>query len=270
MTSSPVHFISGLPRSGSTLLSALLTQNPRFAAGVVSPVQGMFNGVLPMMGTGEFAKFFDDECRASVLRGIVENYHQPKPEQTLFDSNRLWTGKLPILRALYPHARVIACVRSVGWIIDSIERVARANPLQQSALFGGVTGSVYARANYLLNADAGLIGQPWSLLREAWFSQFADSLVVIDYDRFTANPQATVAALYQALDETPFAHDFEALAFDTPAYDAQLGLPGLHRVRPKLKFEPRLLSIPPDLFAQHEEAAFWRRAALNQHRATVL
>ncbi|MEM5734156.1 sulfotransferase, partial [Shewanella algae] len=32
------HFISGLPRSGSTLLSAILRQNPRFSAGMSSPV----------------------------------------------------------------------------------------------------------------------------------------------------------------------------------------------------------------------------------------
>jgi len=32
------HFISGLPRSGSTLLSAILRQNPRFYAGMTSPV----------------------------------------------------------------------------------------------------------------------------------------------------------------------------------------------------------------------------------------
>ncbi|MBD9680249.1 sulfotransferase, partial [Pseudomonas sp. PDM18] len=32
------HFISGLPRSGSTLLSAILLQNPRFHAGMSSPV----------------------------------------------------------------------------------------------------------------------------------------------------------------------------------------------------------------------------------------
>ena len=31
------HFISGLPRSGSTLLSAILLQNPRFHAGMSSP-----------------------------------------------------------------------------------------------------------------------------------------------------------------------------------------------------------------------------------------
>ena len=33
-----LHFISGLPRSGSTLLSALLRQNPRVHAAMTSPV----------------------------------------------------------------------------------------------------------------------------------------------------------------------------------------------------------------------------------------
>jgi sulfotransferase len=40
------HFISGLPRSGSTLLSALLLQNPRFHAGMTSPVGTLFSGML--------------------------------------------------------------------------------------------------------------------------------------------------------------------------------------------------------------------------------
>ena len=34
-----MHFISGLPRSGSTLLSAILRQNPRFYAAMSSPAR---------------------------------------------------------------------------------------------------------------------------------------------------------------------------------------------------------------------------------------
>ena len=37
-----IHFSSGLPRSGSTLLSALLRRNPRLHAGISGPVGGMF------------------------------------------------------------------------------------------------------------------------------------------------------------------------------------------------------------------------------------
>jgi hypothetical protein len=39
----PVHFISGLPRSGPTLLAGWLRQNPRFHAGMSGPVGGLFS-----------------------------------------------------------------------------------------------------------------------------------------------------------------------------------------------------------------------------------
>lgn len=45
-----VHLISGLPRSGSTLLAALLRQNPRFHAAMSSPVASLLNGALEQMG----------------------------------------------------------------------------------------------------------------------------------------------------------------------------------------------------------------------------
>ena len=41
-----IHFISGLPRSGSTLLAALLRQNPRFQAGMSGPLAGLFGALL--------------------------------------------------------------------------------------------------------------------------------------------------------------------------------------------------------------------------------
>ena len=44
-----IHFISGLPRSGSTLLAALLRQNPRFEAGMSGPLAGLFGALLSEM-----------------------------------------------------------------------------------------------------------------------------------------------------------------------------------------------------------------------------
>ena len=53
-----LHFISGLPRSGSTLLAAILRQNTRFHAAMTSPVGHVFNAALTAMGAeNEFAVF---------------------------------------------------------------------------------------------------------------------------------------------------------------------------------------------------------------------
>ncbi len=46
------HFISGLPRSGSTLMGALLRQNPRFHAGMSSPVASLFDTLIAQVSAG--------------------------------------------------------------------------------------------------------------------------------------------------------------------------------------------------------------------------
>ena len=53
-----IHFISGLPRAGSTLLAALLKQNPRFHAHMSGPLGSIFDALLgAMSGRNEFSVF---------------------------------------------------------------------------------------------------------------------------------------------------------------------------------------------------------------------
>jgi hypothetical protein len=54
---SAIHFISGLPRAGSTLLSAILRQNPRFQAGMTGPVGSLVEAMLRGMSAQIRARF---------------------------------------------------------------------------------------------------------------------------------------------------------------------------------------------------------------------
>ena len=58
-----LHFISGLPRSGSTLLAGLLRQNPRFAAAMTGPVGGLVGALLNAMGPQTETAVFLDEAK---------------------------------------------------------------------------------------------------------------------------------------------------------------------------------------------------------------
>ncbi len=145
-----IHFVSGLPRAGSTLLCALLRQNHRFAAAMTSPVASLVNTLLPKMsGVNEFAVFFDDVRRRTVLRGIFDALLcKRRFRPVVFDTNRTWTAKAALLSDLYPEARIICCVRDISWIIDSIEKMLRKNSLQVSRMFSFQPGSsVYAVLN---------------------------------------------------------------------------------------------------------------------------
>jgi sulfotransferase len=270
---SKLHVISGLPRSGFTLLSALLRQNPRFSAAMTSPVAMLCNALHQKMGGGgEFSVFFDDDRRHAMLRGIFDAYYRDiSDDHLVFDTNRTWTGRAAWLAALYPECRIICCVREIGWIIDSVERMLTKNPLQLSRIFDFKPGSsVYARVEILMNSENGLIGQAWSTLREAWFGEFAKRLIVIPYDHLAVNPKDVLDKLYVELGEPPFAHDVNNAAYDEPDYDANLGMPGMHKVREKVSYQKRVPCIPPDLFAKYNDASFWLRPELNQRGVTIL
>jgi sulfotransferase len=267
------HFISGLPRAGSTLLSALLKQNPRFHAAVTSPVSRLFVAAMTQMsGASEFAVFFDDARRQAILKGIFNSYYGGLGgDRVVFDTNRTWTGRLSLLAKLYPRARIICCVREVGWILDSIERQLRKNPLQFSRVFDYKPGSsVYSRTTSLMNVEGGLIGLPLSDLREAWFSDEARRLIVIDYDRLASEPEAVLRGLYREIGEPWFAHDFDHVSYDEPDYDDVLGMPGLHKVRERVRLEKRELSIPPDLFAKYSHLSFWKSPEANTRGVSIL
>lgn len=254
------HFISGLPRSGSTLLAALLLQNPRFHAGMTSPVGTLFNGMLNQLGAGsEFGTTVSTEQRRRLLRGIFEAYYADRADKdVIFDTNRMWCAHMPALLDQYPGAKVIACVRNVAWVMDSIERRYRANPYEITRLFNDdiERNTVYSRVDTLAQRNR-LVGYPWAALKEAFYGEHAESLLVVDYDLLARAPEKVLPLIYQFLGEEPFPHDYSHVHYDAPEFDAALGLHGLHKVRPEVKIEERATILPPDLFEQYAGLSFW-------------
>jgi sulfotransferase len=267
-----LHFISGFPRSGSTLLSALLRQNPRFAAGMTSPVSQIFTAVLAAMSNkNEFSVFLNEAQKLRQLRGVFEAYYAEYPGRAVaFDTSRLWCSKMPTLARLFPQSKIICCVRNPAWVVDSVERLIRRNSLDLSAIFGfDAGGTVYSRSEGLLRGD-GMVGFARNAVREAFYGQEADRLILLQYESLTADPAAAMALLYDLLGEPPFAHDFENIAFDEPEFDTRLGTPGLHQVASRVHATPRPTILPPDLFSRCEAEAFWRDETSNPNNVVII
>ncbi|WP_219097795.1 sulfotransferase [Pseudomonas sp. UMAB-40] len=254
------HFISGLPRSGSTLLSAILLQNPRFHAGMTSPVGALFSGVLEQCSAGsEFGAVIDTDLRRRLLRGLFDSFYADKADKpVVFDTNRLWSSRLPAIRDLFPQAKVIACVRNVAWVMDSIERLYRANSFENTKLFGDAIerNTVYSRCETLAQRNR-LVGFAWAALKEAYYGEHAESLLIVDYDLLTQAPDRVMRLVYDFIGEPWFKHDFDHLAYDAPEFDQALGVSGLHKVKPRVELQSRRTILPPDLFKQYAELSFW-------------
>ncbi|PUB09950.1 sulfotransferase family protein [Yoonia sediminilitoris] len=254
------HFISGLPRSGSTLLGAILRQNPRFSAGMSSPIANLFEGLVSQVSAGsELSRMVSTAQRERILRGLFDSYYAENPAEVIFDTNRAWTAKIPELMTLYPEAKLICCVRNVAWIMDSLERQFRSKTFENTGLFSspGERATVYTRTDALA-APNRLVGFAYQALREACWGAYADRVVIVDYDMLGSRPGDVLKLLYQFIGEEHFAHDFESVSYDAPAFDEQLGLDGLHRVRAKVALEPRKTILPPDVFEKYAGLGFWQ------------
>ena len=255
-----IHFISGLPRSGSTLLAAILRQNPRFHAGMTSPVGALYMALESALSRrNEAAVFIDEAQRRDVLQGLFSNYYKAQQaEQLVFDTNRTWCTKLPALAQLFPAARIICCVRSVAWIMDSVERLVRRNAFELSGIFGfDAGGTVFTRVNRLAAGD-GIVGFALDALKEAFYGEQAGKLVLVEYQALAREPEQTLRHLYTLIEQPYFPHDFDNVDYQAEEFDLALGTRGLHTVRRRVEWIERETVLPPELFARFENDAFWR------------
>lgn len=269
-----LHFISGLPRSGSTLLAALLRQNPRVHAEMSSPVGAIFMAMQRAVSNqNEAAYFITDDQRTRLLASVFESYYGAETvysvHHVVFDTSRQWCAKLPLIATLSPDAKIICCVRDPAWCLDSIERLVRANPLQLSGIFGYEPGgTVYSRCEALM-APGGLVGHALASFREAFYNIEARRLFVLDYEALAKKPREALGELYEFINEPLFEHDFENVSYDAAEFDARLGTPGLHTVRGPVEWRERVPCLPPALFKRYTDT-FWRNPAENIGDAMVV
>jgi sulfotransferase len=253
------HFISGLPRSGSTLLSAILRQNPRFHAGMSSPVSGMFRAILNIVSAGgEFAGQISSEKRQRLLSGLFDNYYADCDKEVIFDTNRAWTSHVAAIKTLFPEAKFICCVRDIAWIMDSMERQYRKDPFENTRLFNDdiERASVYSRVEALGRQNR-MVGSACSMLKEAYYAEEADALLLVDYDLLSSMPHKVLPLIYEFLGEETFQHNFDHVEYDAPGFDANLGVDGLHRISGPVRKNERRTILPPDLFQKYAEMTFW-------------
>ncbi len=268
-----LHFISGLPRSGSTLLSAILKQNPRFSAGMTSPLGDMISTLqAEMSGKNDFSVVISEEQRQAVLRGVFQNFYGGfMGTDVVFDTGRVWCSKMPMLATLFPNSKVIACVREMPWVLDSVERLVRKQPLNANKIFHfNPNGTVYSRTEALIDAN-GMVGFSFQATKDAFYGQNAPGrLLLLTYESLTADPRTALQAVYKFIGEPWFEHDFDHIAYNANEFDARLGLPGLHTVQAKVSAPKRESVLPPDLFKRFVNDSFWHDPKNNIRKVPIV
>jgi sulfotransferase len=253
------YFISGLPRAGTTLLSAILNQNPRFQASISGPLARFSRTVIEQSSDqGGYRFQCPPEKRKQIIKGIFDNYYDDPSKEVFFDTNRGWNLMLPMLKDLYPYTKVIVCVRDISWILDSFEKLVRSNPYTASSMFAPEENiNVYTRCSALMSENR-TVGFAYMALKHALGSAERPMMLLVEYERLCKKPKETMSAIYKFIGQEEFAHDFENVEYHNDEFDSDVNLPGLHTTRKAVTWIERKMILPPDIQQSFRGAEVWR------------
>lgn len=259
-----LHFVAGLPRSGSTMLISLLAQNPRIFGAPVSGLCGIVNGIHMNWDKIEFHRETpNDPAKRAVLKAVLDRYHAVTDRPVILDKDRAWVQHVALLEEILGRkVKMILPVRPVVEILTSFEALRKKNPLNYTMADEhlGPMSTIATRCDYFLNAT-GPIGSIYNYMKDAVTEGCLDRFLFVDYNKLMANPQKQIERIYEFLEEPFFEHDFSNIQKLVESDDSVWRFPGLHDVRPTLKrtsADP-IQTLGADLYMQYTRSEPWEQ-----------
>lgn len=235
--------VTGLPRSGSTLLMNILAQNPECH---VTATSGILEVLLRIRNQWdeirEFKAMDHDESDASkerVLQGLYHGYFSNAEQPVVFDKSRGWSGYPEFCEnILGEKPRMICCVRDLREVNASVEKLWRKTTrIRQTSMELGAFLQAKTALGRLdvLNGPGGMVGICVNQIKDMATRGYRDSLHFVDYDELTHKPQKTLREIYEYLEMEDFVHNFEHVEQVTKEDDFVHMFLDLHKIRPKVE-----------------------------------
>ena len=254
------YFMAGLPRAGSTLLSTLLNQNPRFYSGPSSPVLGaMFSLHDNFQGNELYTGYPKPQQVNEIVGSVIRHWYSDVEQEVIFDKNRAWCARVPFIEGyIGQQAKIIVPVRRVDEILTSlltmvhrntfVEGQPRINFVDEQLVKANIPISDENRCQYLLTSQGGIVWESLNATKMGVDEGHADKFHFVDYNDLVTDPQGELNNIYEFLGEEPFEHTFDGLSNEHREDDlTTYGLSDMHEVHSKLeKTSPDPSTVLPE------------------------
>ena len=199
--------LSGMPRSGSTLMCNILSQNEALHVGSTSVLCKMINDVSASASSAEeFKSEFINNSNIAYNRlknstiAFMETWYKDK--SNVINKSRAWTHTNDILLDLYPKAKQIVMVRDLRSIYASIEKQHKKNPMLEMH-----ERNSKDKASVMLSPD-GIIGNSAKGVEDL-LRRKAKNVFFVIFEEFVNNPQEYMKRIYEFLEQPYYEHDFK-------------------------------------------------------------
>jgi sulfotransferase len=262
-------FMAGLPRSGGTMLSSILNQNPDI---YVSP-----QSVLPNTLGSTYNQYSSRENKDSdqwdniyrVMEMIIPTFYGGYKEKYIIDKSFSWLEPHPYVileHHLKNPIRVICPVRNVVDILASWNRLCENDPnnkFDPAILQKDKTKRSMAdkRADYFMSiGDAeNDIRKGIENMKRILHSQLKNNIMLVDYDDLILDTENTVNKVYDFLGIEHYDANLDNLS--TPhTYTDHWGVKNHHKVKKTVQRENYVLEdiFSPSIIKKYSGLEFWK------------
>jgi sulfotransferase len=272
MAKTNYHFLAGLPRSGNTLLSALLNQHPSIYSSPLSPVPFLlYNNHQEVINSEMYARNEENQIRCKrVIENIIKTFYQDVQKPIIIDRDKAWgtPANLEIIKKYITDTpKIIFTVRDILEIIASFVAMD-ANYLKNDTANSGLYINNYRSpkdtvAEYLMRLN-GDIDKALLSLASAFYPENKGIFYIVEYNDLILKPEETMSNIYKFLGLPDYKHDFNNIKKIEVDNDTVLGLPkDLHNVRESLSKLTTNTDILSDYIKhKYSNMEFWRDGSL--------
>jgi sulfotransferase len=215
--------LSGLPRTGSTLLSSILSQNPDIHAEGNSAVCQLMWNMQQSVTNSEQIKANNKDLINKLVKPIPQTYYSDVKKPIVIDKCRSWTlpANMEMLNRYFNNKpKVIVLVRPLVEIVASFMSLRKENGWQDLE-----AGLLDDGSEPIMRSLAGV---EWA--RNNNNGEF----LFVTYDQLVDDTQASLNRIYEHCGWQPFAHNLDNIVNRYKENDAIYGLAGQHDVRPQI------------------------------------
>lgn len=246
-----------MQRSGSTLLSCLLNQNPQILATKTSPLLDILSSCGKALDeVYEQYTFNYEEKNKSLILGLLSSYHESEKNPIIIDKHRGWVAAIHLIQDYY-NPKIICTNRSVPEVISSFIKLMDSNNSLNNSIDKhlrntGLPISITNRADYIFN---NFVDYPRKAIIGS-LENHRDSIHMVEYNDIVNSPEETISKIYKFLEIEYFKHDFSSIE-NTCKEDKDLawGIENLHVIRNKLQ----KTSTPPEEVLGKELTEYYRQ-----------
>jgi sulfotransferase len=275
------YFMAGLPRSGSTLLSSILNQNPEIYSGPSSPVLNTMIVLEEYISNDEFFNAYPKPDQAGkIITNIIQHFYSDIEKPIIVDKNRAWLNKLHYIEGYFGiKPKILVPVRSMDEILASFISMHRRNEIQVNGKLNFIDEMLVKNNMPLTDenrcailSNEGIVGSSYQAIRQALMQGHQNSMLFIEYDDLVNNPNETMKNIYEFLEINFYQHDFKDLTNTNQEKDVEIyGFKDMHKVRSNLEktsTDPKEI-LPESVIEMCKDAEFWRNLDINIVKETL-